>query len=102
MDTIERIKDLMQQRNWSEYRLAKEADLSQSTISNIFHRNTLPSIPTLEIICKAFGITLSQFFSEGNRMDLTTEQLELLRMYSKLSSSQKNLIKELFLEFAKQ
>jgi len=99
LDTLERIKELMQQRNWSEYRLAKEADLSQSTISNIFHRNTLPSIPTLEIICNAFGITLSQFFAEGNSMDLTSEQRELVQNYSKLSISQQKLIIELLKEF---
>ena len=60
---IEKIKYLMKQRNWSEYRLVKESGLPPSTISNIFHRNTLPPIPTLEAICNTFGLTLSQFIS---------------------------------------
>ena len=58
MDVIQRLRDMMTERQWSEYRLAKEAQLSQSTISNIFHRNTIPSIPTLQTICDAFGISL--------------------------------------------
>ena len=62
MDTIGRIRELMSSHGWSEYRLAREAGLSQSTVANIFHRGTLPSIPTLESICNAFGISLSQFF----------------------------------------
>ena len=64
MDVQKRIKDLMELRGWTDYRLAKEAGLSHSTVTNIFKRNNAPTIPTLESICKAFGITLSQFFSE--------------------------------------
>ena len=57
MDTKARITELMIRHGWSEYRLAKESGLSQSTISNMFSRNTMPSISTLEVICDAFGIT---------------------------------------------
>lgn len=100
MDTIERIKYHMQLRDWSEYRLAKESGLSQSTIANIFRRNTLPSIPTLEIICNAFGINLSQFFSDDNNISsLSDEQKELLNHWSKLSVKKRaallNLLNEI-------
>ena len=100
MDTLERIKYHMQIRNWSEYRLAKESGLSQSTIANLFMRNTLPSIPTLEIICGAFGITLSQFFISNEQTALLSEeQNELLKAWSVLSENKRialmNLIKEL-------
>ena len=36
-----RIRELMADRQWSEYRLALESGLSQSTISNIFSRNKM-------------------------------------------------------------
>ena len=62
LDARERIQQLMQERNWTIYRLAKESGLSQTTISNIFKRNNEPSIPTLKRLCGAFGITMSQFF----------------------------------------
>ena len=65
MDTILRLRELMNSRGWSEYRLAKESKLSMSTISNIFHRGSIPSIPTLETLCNTFGISLGQFFSKG-------------------------------------
>lgn len=72
MDTHERLQQLLKERGWSEYRLAKSCGLSESTIANIFRRNTLPSIATLETICGGFGITLSQFFAEGEMVELTS------------------------------
>lgn len=100
METIERIKYHMELRGWTEYRLAKESKLSQSTIANIFRRNTLPSIPTLEIICNAFGITLSQFFMDDEKgSSLSEEQQNLLKNWGKLSIKQRealmNLINEI-------
>ncbi len=101
MDTLERIKYHMQIRNWSEYRLAKESGLSQSTIANLFRRNTLPSIPTLEIICSAFGITLSQFFSKDeNNTLLSEEQIELLKAWGVLSVKKRKVLMSLINEMA--
>lgn len=54
----------MEARGWTDYRLAKESNLSHSTVTNMFNRNNAPTLPTLEAVCKAFGITLAQFFSE--------------------------------------
>ena len=96
MDVKERIKLLMEEKDWSEYRLAKEADLPQSTISHLFKRNNAPTYPTIEAICRAFGITLSQFFAdEGEPIVLTPEQQELLLLWGTLSVEQKQSIKSI-------
>ena len=87
-----RIRKLMADRQWSEYRLALESGLSQSTISNIFSRNTTPSIPTLESICKGFGITLAQFFAEGEMVELTPELKELFDGWAYLTPEQKDAV----------
>lgn len=92
----------MEQRNWSEYRLVKESGLPPSTISNIFHRNTLPTIPTLEALCNTFGLTLSQFFADGPVVDLTPEQYDLLQIWAKLTEHQKKMIRDLMLELIRQ
>ena len=92
LDIHKRMKELMKERNWTEYKLAKEAGLSQSTISNLFKRNMLPTIPTLEAICSSFGLTLNQFFAEGNIVSLTAQQKELLDCWSLLSEEQKELL----------
>ena len=39
MDTLARLKQLLQERGWTEYKLSKECGLAQSTIGNIFRRN---------------------------------------------------------------
>lgn len=98
MDIIEQLRAMMKERGWSEYRLAKEASLHQSTIANIFHRNTLPSIPTLNMICRAFGITLSQFFAENEKLEISDEHEELLSDWSKLDAKQKAILKSLIKE----
>ena len=88
MDTHERLRQLLDERGWTEYILAKNCGLSESTIANIYRRNTVPSITTLETICKGFGITLSQFFAEGEMVELTPELKELFDNWVNLTPEQ--------------
>ena len=94
MDTNERLRQLLKERGWTEYRLSKKCGLSESTIGNIFKRNTVPSIPTLEVICKCFGITLSQFFAEGDMVELTPELKELFENWINLTAEQKQAVNQ--------
>ena len=96
MNTLERIRKLLDDRNWSMYKLSKLSGVSQSTLSNMFSRNNDPSISTLEDICKAFGITLSHFFAnDGELVVLTKEQSEMLEKWSTLSDEQKSALLKL-------
>lgn len=96
MDAQKRIRQLMEERSWTDYRLAKEANLSHSTVTNMFNRNTAPTLPTLEAVCKAFGITLAQFFAEGHDPSvLTEEQRILFARWSTLTDEQKRLLLDL-------
>lgn len=91
MDALLKIEELMLQRKWTEYRLAKEANLPQSTVTNLFKRNNQPTIATLESLCVGFGITLSQFFLESDDIvSLTSEQTLLLKYWGKLPQRQKD------------
>ncbi len=92
MDAQRRIKQLMEERGWTDYRLAKESNLSHSTVTNMFNRNNAPTLPTLEAVCKAFGITLAQFFTEGNNPELTEEQRVLFAKWSTLNDNQKQAL----------
>lgn len=92
MDVHKRLRDLLLEKGWSEYRLAKASGLSESTIANIFKRNTMPSISTLESICHGFGITLSQFFAENEMVELTPELKELFESWVPLTPTQKAAI----------
>ena len=79
MDTHERLRKLMSERGWSEYRLSKECGLAETTLGNIFRRNTVPSLPTLEKICNGFGITLAQFFCDGEMVELSPRYSRTIR-----------------------
>ena len=93
MDTQKRIRELMAERGWTDYRLAKESGLSHSTVTNMFNRNNAPTLPTLEAVCRAFGITLAQFFSEGNEPNsLTEEQQILFSRWSTLTDEQREIL----------
>lgn len=92
MDIQKRIKELMEEREWTDYRLGKESGLSHSTITNMFKRNNAPTIPTLEAVCGALGITLAQFFTENDESLLTNEQQELFSIWSTLTDEQKYLL----------
>lgn len=95
MDTNFKINQIMKARGWTEYKLAKESGLSQSTIANLFRRNTEPSIATLKVICHSLGLTLSQFFAEDGMVELTAEQFDLFDKWATLTSEQKDLLYKL-------
>ena len=95
MDVKERLQQLMTERGWTIYRVAKEADIPWSTVRNMFKRNTEPSIITLECICNGMGISLCQFFDENNQMGLTAEQARLVQDWSKLNENNRRLVGEL-------
>ena len=92
LDTLGRLRQLLDERNWSEYRLAKASGLSDSTIKNIYKRNTQPTIDTLEAICRGFGITLAQFFADGEMVELTPDLKELFNGWVNLTPEQKQAV----------
>ena len=53
----------------------------------------VPTIPSLEKICTACGITLSQLFAEGDTpVSLTESQQKLLERWARLSEEQQAVI----------
>lgn len=95
MDATERIKYLLEQRGWSAYRLSKNSGLSENTIATILKRNSLPSVSTLEAICKGFGITMSEFFAEGKLIEVSPDTKQLIEYWAGLSLEQKASVLEL-------
>lgn len=77
-DILGRIEKERAARNWSEYALAENSGLTQSTISTWRRRNLQPNVASIEKICSGFGITLSQFFQEEDSVYLTKEQRSFL------------------------
>ena len=91
MDIKKKLLDMMKARNWSYYRLAKESNMSWSTVRNIFERGTEPTLPTLEALCGGLGITLADLLVGYSVAELSDEQRELLENWEKLDVEDKKL-----------
>ena len=90
IEIMDRIKALCLARNWSFYRLAKESNITYSTLCTMLHKATLPSISTLIKICQGFGISLSEFFNTDNDWaTLTASQKVHLSQWDMLSEHNK-------------
>ncbi|HIV25138.1 MAG TPA: helix-turn-helix transcriptional regulator [Candidatus Scatomonas pullistercoris] len=88
----ERIKQICAEKGWSNYRLAKECGIPSSTVHNILHKVSAPSFVSLLKICNGLGITMAQFFAEdGDAVDLTGEQREVLDLYNDLSVHEREI-----------
>lgn len=101
-NVLETITEYRQRRGWTEYQLAERSGLPQSTISSWYRKNMVPTIPSLEKICGAFGITLSQLFAEGEEpVTLTGQQRKLLEAWAGLSREQQELLLALMNQMGK-
>lgn len=83
MEVLEKIEALRKEKGWSINYLAMESGLTQSTLNNLYSRNTEPKISTLRAICGAFGITLSDFFKEDESDDELIRRINLLSIENK-------------------
>lgn len=93
MDVIEKLNRLRLERNMSVYRLAELSGINQSTLANTFSRGTIPSLKNLELICETLGLSLSQFFSDGEApIPLTQSETKLIKNYRKLPEELKQAV----------
>jgi len=81
------------ERGWTEYQLSERSGLPQSTISTWYRKRLIPTLPSLEKICNAFGLTLSQLFAEGEEpVALTGSQRQLLELWVGLSEEKRSAL----------
>lgn len=91
---IQRIQELCKEQEVSIYKLAIRSKIPNTTLTNMISKNTMPTVPTIEKICDAFDITLSQFFSSESIFGLLSkEQAEILDMWTSLDEQGKALAK---------
>jgi transcriptional regulator with XRE-family HTH domain len=92
IDIIQRINELCFARSWSIYKLAKESDITYSTLFTMLHKASAPSIPTLIKLCDGFGITLADFFDTDNdRAFLSPAERKLLRQWHALTPQERRM-----------
>lgn len=86
MDIKDKIIELRSKKGWTQYRLYKEAGISQSTLSRIESGENKPTAEILRKICVALGVSLSEFdenpidnlrenvIANFDKMDLSDEE----------------------------
>ena len=87
LDYSLRIKYFRDVAGISANALAKKVGLDPTTIYKIEANDSKPSLSSLERICDALGISLAEFFAEGNQ-ELDPELQRLLGTVKRLSPEQ--------------
>lgn len=60
---LNKLRELMNTRNWGVSQLADNAELSRTTIYGWFDRGVHPTPESLDKICKVFGLTINEFYA---------------------------------------
>ena len=87
----DKIKNEMDSRGWSVYKLAKLSGLSKTAIKGLF--NDIPTVPTYESIrrvAKAFGISAEELITERCEPDI--QKQEMTALWGRLSKSEKDTV----------
>jgi transcriptional regulator with XRE-family HTH domain len=88
----ERIEQLRAERGWTVYKLAQESGLSETCVHRWIGTLTYPTIPALMRVCDAFCISLSEFFSKGDVVEVTGDKMSLYKKWCSLSQAQQKSI----------
>ena len=79
---LTKVQQLLDERDWSLYKLSQESNIPYSSLNSLFLRNNEPTVGTLEKICDGFHITLSEFFSDNtpyrNETPIITKEEQLV------------------------
>ena len=85
MNTISRVQELADERGLTLCQLSRMCDLSEATIRTAKKRGNQLSVDTIERICEALNITLSEFFDESPATVISqdyTENYFAITLYS--------------------
>jgi XRE family transcriptional regulator, regulator of sulfur utilization len=59
----QRVRQLRKDRQWSQSKLAREAELAQNVLSRVEVGAVVPSLPTLEKIAAALGVGVADLLN---------------------------------------
>ena len=93
MNLIDKIDKLRVKKGWSFYKLAQESGLTQQTFTKWISGKSVPTIPALELICKAFDITMSNLFADGNTVELSNDTKYIFEHWNYLTTKEKESIR---------
>ncbi len=90
-----KVHSMMTERGWIAYKFEQECGLASPTIRRWFQTDTYPSIPALMQVCQSFGITMAEFFAEGNLVELTSDKKEMHDDFAKLKKADQDSVRSI-------
>lgn len=96
MTVQERILELLKKKGWTKYKLAQEAGLYKTTVYDWFNdMGYTPDRKSIELICAAMDISLTEFYSGIDENALDGEQTLLLELFARVPDGKKKLVFDL-------
>lgn len=93
---IRKLREQCENRNISYYALAKEADVSTSTLHALIAGKTKPYMYTVYKLCNALDISIMDILDDEDMPENTTElsakEREIISSYRKFSRSKKRML----------
>ena len=88
------LRELLDAKGWTVNKLADEAGITHSTLYKLMNnKNVTPNLTTLESICNALEISLSDFFDDSYQ--LSPEATLLVTCYDRLDVRDQEIITKL-------
>ena len=95
-DLIRKLREQCGSHNISYYALAKEADVSTSTLHALMAGKTKPYMYTVYKLCNALDISIMDLLDDEdmpeNTTELNTKEREIISTYRKYSRSKKEML----------
>ena len=85
MEFNQLLSDLMKERGWTNYRLAKQMDCSQSTVANWIAGETKPQKATMKRLAAVLGVSVAYLNGDEKRPAEAGQRDELIRLFEAAS-----------------
>lgn len=91
---IIRLKEIMETRHFSRYKVSRLTGIAQPSLSNFLKGKCSPSLYTLDMLCKGLGISFSDFFrnDKSDVYPLSMREREMLEAWNELDDTQQAMM----------
>lgn len=96
MDIHGRIQELIKKKGWSLYKLSEKTGIYKTTVYDWYNdKHYTPDRKSIELVCAALDISLTEFYSGIDENELDGEQILLLELFAKVPKRKRKVVFEL-------
>ena len=95
IDVLQRISELMEEKQLSCYELSNLSGISTNAIYDWFKKGATPTMNNIVKICNACDISLEKFFCGNSMYKLTPEEDLILKDWFAMSDLEKSAVKNI-------